>query len=792
MRRTLVHVASALILVALAAAVIIAWKIRSSLPQEDGSIRLPGLAARVVVKSDRLGIPVIEAANRLEAFRVLGFLHARDRLFQMDLARRKSAGRLAELFGERALPLDKQQRAYQVERAAAKILEALPAVERQVLQAYVEGVNGYMASLREWPFEVIALGYRPEPWRPEDSLLVAFGMFQTLTGQERDERMLTVMTQVLPAEVVGFLTPDTDSYTTILLGGHDSPRPPQRIPGQAIAALLQETGDPLLSARVDPDAPIAGSNQWAVSRVKTRDGRAIVANDMHLNLNVPNIWYRAEVHYGTAQLAGVTLPGLPLVVAGSNGAVAWGFTNVDADVVDLIPLETNPAHTLEYRTPEGWAAMTTTVETIQVKGGAAVPIELSSTMWGPVSLDRLLGKPVAVRWTALDPYGVNLGLLNMDEAKNLEQAIAVMNRAGCPNQNVVLADDRGRIAWTYTGFLPKRRGFDGSVSESWADGRIGWDGFVPPEEMPRVLDPPGGFIATANNRTLGKDYPYIVGHNYSHSYRAYRITQQLAQASQVDESDLLNLQLDTESEFFQFYRRLVLDLVGGGRTANDPDLADAARNVEAWNGRLDADSRGIGLLVRYRKSLTQAIFGPLLKRCESADKTFSYAWRELETPLRALLSERLPETLPNRSFSHWDEFLRAILKDTVRQLRTANGVESLDTLTWGQINLVNVRHPFGKTLPWLSPWVDMPQIESPGCTSHCVRVLSGEQGASERFVVSPGHHREGILHMPGGQSGHPLSPHYRDQHEAWVEGQSLPFAAGPAEHTLTFMPADAP
>lgn len=787
MRRALKILALVTGLLGLGVAGVLGWRLQASLPRQDGAVPLAGLQFEARVASDALGVPTIEAADRLDAFRVLGFLHARDRLFQMDLARRKSAGRLAELFGERVLTLDRAQRHYRAEAAAAAILAALPADQRDVLAAYAGGVNAQMNSLREWPFEMLMLGYRPDPWRPEDSLLVAFGMFQTLTSQERDERMLTVMNAVLPSAVVSFLTPDTDSYTTTLLGGSASRRPPQATPVGAIARLLDENRLERLSAAVDPDIGMLGSNQWAVAGTKSRDGRAMVANDMHLGLSVPNIWYRAEIGYGGAQLAGVTLPGLPLLVAGSNGRVAWGFTNVDSDVADLVQLDVNPANPEQYRTPQGWQEFGRSVETIAVKNGAPVSILVQTTVWGPVLPEPLLGRRVAIRWTALDPHGVNLALLDMDRAADLEQAVAVMNRAGMPPQNVALADDRGHIAWTYAGFFPERRGFDGAVSTSWADGTRGWQGFVPPGELPRLFDPPAGFIATANNRTLGADYPHVVGHNFAHSYRAYRIHQRLTQLEIVGEDDLLRLQLDTESEFFVFYRDLVLSLPAG--PADDPALREAKTAVAAWNGRLDADSLGIALLVDYRKDLLRAVFGPLLARCRRVDAQFSYGWREAETPLRALLTERAAATLPDRALARWEDFLREVLQSTVRRMKADYGVERLDRLTWGRVNHVTVRHPFGRMLTWLSPVLDMPEHESPGCSGHCVRVLSGDQGASERFVVSPGHHGDGIFHMPGGQSGHPLSPHYRDQQQAWVQGERLPFAAGTGQHRLILRPS---
>lgn len=759
-----------------------------SLPVLDGEAKLPGLAAPAAVEFDGLAIPTVDAQSREDAYRILGLLHARDRLFQMDLMRRKSAGRLAEILGERALPVDRAQRMYQFQKVAESIVGQLPSEQQAALKAYTDGVNAHIKSAQEFPPEFRFLHYRPEDWRPEDSLLVALGMFQTLSDQERDERMLTAMDRLLPPEVTAFLTPDTDEYTQTLLGGDESRRPPRPVPAESIAKLVDEArGRSLKLSSVEPEPMSIGSNNWAVNGTKTADGRAMIADDMHLPLGIPNVWYRARLRYAGREISGVTLPGVPVVVVGSNARVAWGFTNVDGDFLDLVKLEINPADPSEYRTPDGWRRFETRTEAIRVKDGEPAEVALKSTVWGPVSPETLGGEPVALRWTALDPKAVNLGLLDMDGANTLETAMAVLNRAGAPPQNVVLADDRGRIGWTYMGFFPNRKGLDGSVSLSWADGRAGWEGYIPPEALPRLIDPPGGYIATANNRLLGKGYPYAIGHSFSHGYRAYRIRQQLAAKNPLTEADLLALQLDTTSEFYEFYRRLALALLEHETARKDPVLVEAELVIRQWNGRLDPDSRGIGLLVRWRKDLAEAVFAPLVNRCTEQVPDFSYRWREQETPLRALLSERIPQTLPDRRYADWQNFLLAALKQSIVDLQRENGATRIGDLTWGRVNTVRIRHPFSRAAEPAGWVLDMP--ETPGaCNSFCLKVLHDIHGASERLVVSPGHPEDGILHMPGGQSGHPFSPHYRDQQGAWMEGRPLPFLPGKTEHRLKLMP----
>ena len=755
-----------------------------SLPKLDGEVALAGLSGKVEVTSDGLGIPSIQAASQEDALRTLGWLHARDRLFQMELIRRKTAGRLAELFGPVALPLDRRQRIYGFEQAARAVWAGLNDGQKRALVVYTEGVNAFIKQAKLLPPEFLVLRHSPEPWRPEDSLMVGIAMFQNLTSAEDDERMLTVMEQALSPEVVQFLTPDTDQYDTVLVGGSKSHRPVRPLPVEPWASLGHAE---LAEGGVDSLGRVVGSNQWVVGGAKTRDGRAILADDMHLGLGVPNIWYRASLHYSGSELDGVTLPGLPLLIVGSNGQVAWGFTNTDADVVDLVRVQINPANPDEYKVPEGWRLFKQRVENIRVKEGPVVSEVVKETIWGPLANYTLLGQAVAIHWTALQATGVDLGLLEMDQANTLEQAMAVINRSGGPTQNVVFADDQGHIAWTLMGRYPLRRGFDGSVSQSWAEGNRGWDGYIAPEKLPRLIDPPQGFITTANNRTVGSEYPFVLAHNQANGYRAYRIAQRLREQDTLNELDLFALQLDSRSEFFDFYRDLALNLLEG-EMQSDQTLDEARRYIDAWNGNMEHDSLGIGLLWLWREKLSSVVFSPVVARCRKVDPNFFYAWRKLETPLRTLLIQQVPATLPSAEYRDWRDLLLRMLSDSAAELKRSHATDSLAGLTWGKINQVKIRHPFSKTAPVLSPLLDMADQEVSGCAGFCVRIVGNGHGATERMVVSPSHPGQGILHMPGGQSGHPLSPHYRDQQPAWQEGVPLPFLPGKGIHRLSFNP----
>jgi penicillin amidase len=767
-------------------ALLVVGLVTASLPKQNGNISLPGLGAAVTVDSDSLGIPSITAESREDAFRTLGFLHARDRLFQMELMRRKSAGRLAELFGSSAVKLDRKQRSYQMAKTANIIVNDLPTDQRRVLDAYVQGINSYIQQTSVLPPEFLALRQRPEPWQATDSMLVILGMFQTLNGQEYDERMVSVMQQVLPTELVTFLTPDTDLYANVLVGGNTPHRFSQAVPVQSLAAL-PDAMQLSSSDGVDADNVVAGSNNWVVAGSKTADGRAIVANDMHLGLGVPNVWYRADLRYQNRHLFGVSLPGAPAIVVGANDDVAWGFTNATADLLDLIKLEINPEQPNLYRTPQGWQAFEQHDETIHVKGAADIQITLQNSIWGPVSDQTLLSSPVAVKWIALERHAVDLGLINMDNVQSTQQAMSVMNQTGGPPQNVVIADKQGHIGWTLMGRFPKRRGFDGLISQSWANGAVAWQGFITPEQLPRLLDPPEGFIVTANNRTLGSEYPHVLGHNWALGYRAFRIAELLREGQKLSEQDLFMMQMDTRSEVLDFYQQLGLEALNN-HADKDAALQDIQNMLQAWDGHMRTTSIGAAFLNEFRQQLAVEVFAKVVAACRRQDADFHYAWREMETPLRQLLSERPQGVLNIRYRDDWQSMILDTLRKTSHQLQQQFPDTALTQLSWGKTHPVAVQHPISKALPVLSSLLDMPRFESDGCASICVKVTDIAHGASERLVVSPAHPENGIFHMPGGQSGHPLSAHYRDQQSFWQNGIAAAFSSADKANVLNVLP----
>ncbi len=539
------------------------------------------------------------------------------------------------------------------------------------------------------------------------------------------------------------------------------------------------------------DSAAAGSNNWAVSGRYTAHGGAIVANDMHLGLMVPNTWYRASFVWGEVAgeiraVTGVTLPGTPAMVVGSNMHVAWGFTNSYGDWTDLVIVEPDPRRAGHYLTPEGSKPFERHLERIRVHGGPDETLPVVSTIWGPILDKDHRGRPRALRWTALDVEAVDFGLLRLEAARDLEDAVEIANRSGAPPQNFVVADAEGRIGWSILGAIPRRVGYDGRLPGSWADGTRRWDGYLRPEEYPRILDPASGRLWTANARVVGGGKLETIGDGgYDLGARARQIRDGIMALPKASERDMLAVQLDDRAIFLTRWRDLLLRTLTPEAVSSDPRRRELKEFVEAWGGRASVDSVGFRAVRAWRQFLAEQVFGALTASCKAADARFNYGEiAQTEGPLWRLVSERPPHLLdPKRA--GWDDQLLAAVDATLEYF-LGDG-SSLAERTWGQRNTTRIRHPLSLAVPFLGRWLDMPEQQLPGADD-MPRVQGPTYGASQRMVVSPGREAEGIFHMPCGQSGHPLSSHYGDAHMAWARGDATPFLPGPPVHTLTLNP----
>jgi penicillin amidase len=793
-RRIILAVLAIALLIAVGLAGYAYSRVVASLAQTSGVAALPGLTAPVEVAFDNRGVPTINAATLTDAIAAQGFLDAQERFFQMDLARRFPAGELAELLGSRALASDRRQRAYRFRAVAEAVYERLPGRHRAILDAYAQGVNAGLDALGDVPPEHLLLRAAPAPWKPEDCVLVMESLAIGLAQDAQLERMVAVMDEALPPELVRFLTPATDRDDAPIL--NDYPRDPTGgyvpapIPGPAAVDLrrrapidngvhLEESivGEPQL-------APLA-SNNWAVAGDRTAHHGAILANDPHLWHGVPNVWRRARIIWPGGDAVGVNTPGFPGIVIGANAHIAWGFTNTTGDFQDSILIEPNPDDPAQYKAAPGeYAPFGTITETIRVKGGEPELLAIRTTRWGNVVAEDHHANPLVIRWAALDPAMQNLNLLEMMSASTLEQGFELMRTFYGASQNALLADDRGRIAWVVTGYLPNRTGFTGSAPVSWARDGVGWDGELPDSQRPQLFDPPIGYLATANNRTTDLARAQRFGRAWARPGRAKRILEQLAGTTAATERAMLDLQLDTLAPRHERLRAIILTSTGSDNTTGD--LARAQAIIKEWDGTANADQPAYRILDRFRRLLRRALVTPLVAPCLQIDPEFVYRWTNTDEPVLRLLEERPAHLLPSEHAS-WD----ALINDTFAEAVALGAADGGIDRPWGDDNRANIEHPLSGAIPpplaGLRRFLDMPRDMLSG-DSGIVRVATPSFGASLRLVASPGHIEDAIFHMPAGQSGHPMSAHYRDGHADWLHGDPTPLLPGPSVSTLRLTP----
>lgn len=781
----LVAVAAALLLLLLGAY----GFLRGAAPRLDGQVALKGLSAPVTVTRDALGVPAVTGANRVDVARALGFLHAQDRFFQMDIQRRVAAGELSALVGGAALGLDRDNRLFRLRSVAEQVLARATPAQRALLDAYSEGVNAGLKAFTTWPFEYAVLMKRPQPWKPEDSVLVIYAMYFDLQRPtDRRESDLALMHELMPAVLFRFLAAPGTQWDAPVVG---EPVQTPPIPGADVMDLRKRAPSPQAwrPALGSDYARDIGSNNWAVNSAHSADGHALLTNDMHLGIRVPNTWYRAQLNYRDGSqdisLTGVTLPGVPAMVVGSNGHVAWGFTNSYGDWVDLVLLHLNPDDADQYMTADGWRHFEHHAELIRVKGGKDVTQDVRDTLWGPVLDKDHSGITRAVHWIAADPAATNLALADLDRVQDVGEAMAVANRAGMPEQNMMIADAGGHIGWTIAGRIPVRSGFDPQTPSYWDKPATGWIGWLSPEHYPRVVDPGNGRLWTANARVVDGTMLAAIGDGgYDLGARAQQIRDDLMAKDKFAPADMLGIELDDRAVFLARWRSLLLRLLNPENLSGHPERAEFRRYVEHWGERAAVDSVGYRLVRVFRVSAEDAALAPMFAACKQADAGFDYhVLTQLEGPLWALVTQQPPNLLDPR-YKSWDGLLLASVDEVIKQLALPD--TGLATRTWGERNTARLRHPLSPALPgFLSRFLDMAPVQLPG-DSNMPRVQGVDFGASERMVVEPGHEDRGIFEMPTGQSAWPLSPFYRNSEPAWEKGEATPFLPGKTEHTLVF------
>ncbi len=800
MKRKIIRVMLVLLLVVVVgAAVTGVWayrQIAGSLPTLDGSLKVKGIKADVTLERDGLGVPTITGKNRMDVAYALGFAHGQDRFFQMDLLRKNSAGELASLVGKAVLERDKSTRIHRFRNAAAERLKKERADVIELLETYTSGVNAGLGSLKKPPFEYLLLGVEPEPWKTEDSLLVVFSMFMDLqSDQFRREVDRGLLHDTVPEPLYEFLMARGNSWDAPI---HGEAFEVPAIPGPDVfdARSKQVAINQLqpLDQLLWEEPYTLGSNNWAVSGEFTKDGRALVADDMHLRIQVPHIWYRARWVWNDAEdatkqheMTGVSLPGTPVMIVGSNGKVAWGYTNTEGDWNDVVIVELDSQDTSSYRTPDGLKKIEKHVEVIKVRDGADEKLEILSTVWGPIIQNDHQGRPLASRWVAYDVDGVNVNLIDMELTTNIDEALDKANNCGIPHQNFVVGDTTGKIAWTVAGRIPRRFGHDGRLPQSWADGKMGWNGFLNPDEYPRVVNPASGRIWTANARVVSGEFYKIMGDSgYDRGARQQQIRDRLLGLEKATEADMLSVQLDDRAVFLEPWQKLLIQVLSDEAIKDNPQRAQVRELVSQWNARASVDSVGYRFVWSFRNSVINQLSDLIGQSCKKIDEGFALGRnRRIEGPFWKIVKER-PQHFLDPRFETWDECLLANVDSVIKSATEKDA--KLSDFTWGKLNTTKIQHPLSMAVPALSSWLDMPQEQLDGGWSDMPRIQAPASGASQRMAVSPGHEEDGYMQIPCGQSGHPLSPFYNNSHKDWESGTPTPFLPGPAKHKLTLEP----
>ena len=538
--------------------------------------------------------------------------------------------------------------------------------------------------------------------------------------------------------------------------------------------------------------PDSGSNNWAVAGSRTATGAALLANDMHLGLSVPNTWYRARLRVtagggAPVDITGVTLPGTPAVVAGSNGHIAWGFTNSYGDFEDLIIAVPDPAVADRYLTALGSRPFTHSREKILVKGASPVELDVVGTEWGPVIGHDAEHRAIVLEWTAHLPEALNLDLLGLETAASVDAALAIAAHCGIPAQNFVVGDGGGHIGWTIAGRIPTRAPGDASVPRLSPDPGVGFTGWLAAAAHPRIVDPPSGQLATANARVVGGEQLALIGDGgYDRGVRAGRIQADLrARGDRQTPHDMLAVQLDDSAVFLARWRDRLAALLDSSSTQGDPRRAELRRVLDSWTGHAAVDDAAYRLVRAFHLEVERRVYFALIAPARAGSPAFRFAPPpSFEGPLWTLLEQQPPHLVPPGA-ANWHDFLLVAADAAVASL--AAECPRLNECTWGRVNVVRIRHPMSPQLPGLRALIDVPAEALPG-DEDMPRVMAPSFGASERFGVSPGHEDQAYFHMPGGQSGHPLSPYFLAGHNAWAHGQPVPFLPGRAEHTLALTP----
>ncbi len=754
--------------------------LRGSLPQIDGRISVPGLTAPVEVLRDSNGAVTIKAQNAPDAYRALGYVHAQDRLVQMDLMRRLGAGRLSEVMGQSTVEVDRMMRTLGFYRLAEQGQAHLNPETMASLEAYATGVNAFLADPPgPLPIEFHILRYEPEPWRPADSLVWGRLMALQLSGNWSSEALRLRLAQRLTPEQIAFLWrpyPENGPVAIDDLAAAHDPRP--ALPGEVLPWSW---------------APKDASNSWVVAGRHTASGSPILANDIHLALNQPPQWYLARIETPGLTLAGATAPGLPFLVAGHNGHIAWAFTTTHSDTQDLF-IERSPEGAADrYETPEGLKRFDVREEVIEVRGGEPLHIQVRSTRHGPVISDLRAerttplpdGQILALAWPGLraDDRSAD-AIYDMNQARNWNQFRAALRQFHSPQQNLLYADRAGTIGFIAPARVPQRAQGDGRFPAKGWTGEQDWVGEISFDELPQSVNPARGRIVAANNKIVPDDYPHLITADWPSGHRAQRIEDLLDGAGETT----LRQHAGWQSDIVSLAAKRLLPLLIAA-VESEPLSAPAGRALSllsAWDFRMARDRPEPLIYYAWLKAANEVLLadelGPEFNAFQRADAdllsailTGGEAWcDDIESETRENCAEQTAEAL-----------------ETALQELSARFGDDMDGWRWGHAHVARLRHPLLGRIPLFGALTTR-SIETDGGEDTVNRggarlagsgsqVFEHRHGATFRAVYDLAALDQSLFMIAGGQSGNPLSPFYGNLAEAWRDGIYLKLDGKPEE-----------
>jgi penicillin amidase len=785
---------------------------RRSFPQVEGELQLPGLDAEVNIYRDEYGIPHIYASTLHDLFFAQGYVHAQDRFWQMDFWRHVGSGRLAEMFGEGQVETDAFLRTMGWGSLAEQELAESSPEAVAILTAYAEGVNAYLAdhsgsaiSLEYAILGLLTPGYEPEPWTPVHTLTWAKAMAWDLRSNINTEIERALLLKVFSAEQVADLYPPYPSDHPVIVesfpvdvASRQASSGPRFVPAET-ALLSASQNLALLDPLLGPGGMGIGSNSWVVSGQRTESGMPLLANDPHLGIQMPSIWYQISLHCqpkGDAcpyEVAGFSFAGVPGVVIGHNDRIAWGFTNNGPDVMDLYIEKVNPDNPNQYEVNGQWVDFETRTETIQVGGGEPVQVTVRSTRHGPVisevydleefgeqaGLDLPENFVIALRWTALEPSHIFDAIWGFNKAQNWEEFRAAARSFTVPAQNLLYADVDGNIGYQQPGKVPIRRNGDGSLPvPGWTDD-YEWIGYIPFDDLPFVLNPESGYIVTANNQSVPRDYPYLITTDWDYGFRAARIVEMIEKApGPIDLAYMQQMQADSTSLNAQVMVPLLMSLPMEGRNA---EVRQAF--LANWDYREEADSQAALLFERFWWNLILDTFYdepfPEDYFPEGGARFYEVMRRLVQQPQSAWWDDRsTPDVVETR-----DDILLRAFTETVQIGEKRYGKNLVNWPAWGDLHTATFRNQtLGKS--GIAP-IEAIFNRGPfptGGGEAIVNATGWTIGAgfevdwlpSMRMIVDLGDLRNSVTVHTTGQSGHAYHPHYVDLAPLWANVQYYP------------------